>query len=67
MRTLLTKASRSIRSFARDEQRAQMVEYALVIAVVSIILVALRDLTGTSFSDFIIRVDTCLTMSASCA
>jgi pilus assembly protein Flp/PilA len=68
MNTLLKAASRSIRSFARDEEGAQVVEYALIIAVVSIILVvALRDLTGTSFSGFIARVATCLTTSASCA
>jgi pilus assembly protein Flp/PilA len=39
-----------------------VVEYALIIAVVSIILVvALRNLTGTSFSGFISRVEACLT------
>jgi pilus assembly protein Flp/PilA len=55
-------------SIARDEQGAQVVEYALIVAVVSIILmVSLRDLTGTSFSGFITRVGTCLTTSASCA
>jgi pilus assembly protein Flp/PilA len=59
---------KSIQSFARDDEGAQVVEYALIIAVVSIILVvALRDLTGTSFSGFITRVATCLTTSASCA
>jgi pilus assembly protein Flp/PilA len=59
---------KSIQSFARDDEGAQVVEYALIIAVVSIILVvALRDLTGTSFSGFIGRVATCLTTSASCA
>ncbi|HEU5435239.1 MAG TPA: Flp family type IVb pilin [Telluria sp.] len=68
MKTLLKAASRSVGSFARDEEGAQVVEYALIIAVVSIILVvALRDLTGTSFSGFITRVATCLTTSASCA
>lgn len=68
MRTFLTKASRSIQSFARDEQGAQVVEYALIIAVVSIILVvALRDITGTNFSGFIARVATCLGTSAPCA
>jgi pilus assembly protein Flp/PilA len=68
MRTLLTKASRATQSLARDEQGAQVVEYALIIAVVSIALVvALRDLAGSNFSDFIDRVSTCLTTSASCA
>jgi pilus assembly protein Flp/PilA len=68
MNTLLKAAGRSIRSLVRDDDGAQVVEYALIIAVVSIILVvALRNLTGTSFSGFIQRVATCLTTSASCA
>ncbi|GAB3409180.1 Flp family type IVb pilin [Massilia agilis] len=68
MKTLLKAAGQSIKSFVRDDEGAQVIEYALIIAVVSIILVvALRDLTGTSFSGFITRVATCLTSSASCA
>lgn len=53
----------SIRSFAIEEDGAQVVEYALIIAVISIFLViALRGLTnGTGFSTFINRVTTCLT------
>ena len=53
----------SIRSFAVEDDGAQVVEYALIIAVVSIFLViALRGLTnGTGFSTFINRVTTCLT------
>ncbi|MBC7454134.1 MAG: Flp family type IVb pilin [Massilia sp.] len=67
MNRFLKIASRSLRTFIRDEQGAQVVEYALIIAVVSIILVvALRNLTGTSFDGFIARVATCLTTSASC-
>ncbi|AIY42963.1 hypothetical protein LT85_3805 [Collimonas arenae] len=49
--------------FLAEEDGAQVVEYALIIAVVSIALViALNALTtGTSFSSFITRVSTCLT------
>jgi len=50
--------------FARDEEGAQIVEYALIIAVVSIALViALRALTanGGGFGTFVTRVTTCLT------
>lgn len=55
----------SIRSFAIEEDGAQVVEYALIIAVVSIALViALRGITNGNFSDFIARVNTCLTTSA---
>ncbi|MFL6674044.1 MAG: Flp family type IVb pilin [Massilia sp.] len=68
MNTFLKAASHSVKSFTRDEEGAQVVEYALIIAVVSIILVvALRNLTGTSFTGFIARVATCLTTSAACA
>jgi pilus assembly protein Flp/PilA len=62
MNTFLTTTGRSLQSFARADDGAQVVEYALIIAVVSIILVvALRNLTGTSFSSFITRVGNCLT------
>lgn len=58
----------AVQQFASDEEGAQVIEYALIIAVVSILLVvALRDLTGSNFQGFINRVQTCLTTSASCA
>lgn len=56
----------SIRSFAAEEDGAQVIEYALIIAVVSIALViALSALTknGGGFSTFIGRVTNCLTTS----
>lgn len=55
-----------VRTFAREEDGAQVVEYALIIAVVSIALViALSSIAGTNFADFISRVDACLT-TATC-
>jgi pilus assembly protein Flp/PilA len=63
MKTIL----KSIQSFARDDEGAQVVEYALIIAVVSIVLVvALKNLTGTSFSGFINKVGACLTSGTTC-
>jgi pilus assembly protein Flp/PilA len=54
-----------LKKFARDEEGAQVVEYALIIAVVSIALVlALQGLSGGSFATFIARLNTCL--SATC-
>ena len=56
----------SLLSFVRDEEGAQVVEYALIIAVVSIALViALQALTKDDggFSGFIDRVSACLTTS----
>ena len=56
-----------IRFFLEEEDGAQVVEYALIIAVISIALViALRVLTtdaGADFETFIGRVKTCLTTS----
>ena len=52
-----------LRSFAKDDDGAQVVEYALIIAVVSIFLVlALRGLAG-NFATFIARVTSCLGMT----
>lgn len=50
-------------AFAREEEGSQVIEYALIIAVVSIALVvALKALTtGTTFNSFITRVQNCLT------
>ncbi|ATA55485.1 Flp family type IVb pilin [Variovorax boronicumulans] len=56
----------SANGFLRDEEGAQVVEYALIIAVVSIALVvALKALTdeGGGFELFITRVKDCLTTS----
>ncbi|MDP3618941.1 MAG: Flp family type IVb pilin [Ramlibacter sp.] len=65
----MNKLLASIRSFAAEEDGAQVIEYALIIAVVSIALViALRALTGANFSGFIARVNNCLmgTSNTSC-
>ena len=64
MKNFLQAIGQSTRGFLSDEDGAQVVEYALIIAVVSIALVvALKALTSTngSFSTFIGRVVTCLT------
>ena len=68
MNKFLTTVNNSISSFAKDEEGAQVVEYALIIAVVSIALVlALQGLTkGGYFATFITRVSSCLT-TAVCA
>jgi pilus assembly protein Flp/PilA len=49
------------KSFLKEEGGAQVVEYALVIAVISILLIiALRPLvTDTGLSDLVDRVFTC--------
>jgi pilus assembly protein Flp/PilA len=53
-----------VRDFARDEDGAQIVEYALIIAAVSLILiVALQALNNSDFESFVEKVGTCLTTS----
>lgn len=62
MNESLNTVFNSVLSFVKEEDGAQVVEYALIIAVVSIALVlALQGLGGGTFADFIVRVDTCLT------
>ena len=64
MNKFLSTLKSSVASFAKDEEGAQVVEYALIIAVVSIALVlALKGLTdaGGGFALFIARVKVCLT------
>ena len=57
----MDKLLSSIRSFAIEDDGAQVVEYALIIAVVSIALViALSAITGANMSGFIDRVGDCL-------
>ena len=57
----MNKLTNYFRSFARDEEGAQVIEYALIIAVVSIALIlALKGLTTTGFSSFITKVSNCL-------
>ena len=67
MNQLMTALTQMFKHFIGDEEGAQVVEYALIIAVVSIaLIVALKALTasGGSFGTFISRVATCLTSTS---
>ena len=65
MNKLLKAANKSLRTFAREDDGAQVVEYALIIAVVSIALVvALSDIKDIPIGDLVIRVSTCLSGGA---
>ena len=55
----MNKLLSSIRSFAIEEDGAQVIEYALIIAVVSIALILLM-MNGFTFQAWIDRVNTCL-------
>ncbi len=66
MTSIFNKFNAAAVRFAKDEEGAQVVEYALIIAVVSIgLIVALSALDGGDFTNFIGRVETCLT-TATC-
>ena len=66
MNQFLATMKSGIANFARDEEGAQIVEYALIIAVVSIALIlSLKLLGGVDMATFIGRVSTCLT-TATC-
>ena len=70
MNKFFKNISNSVGAFSRDEEGAQVVEYALIIAVVSIALVvALSKLTGkpSPFDSFITRVTSCLAAGGTCA
>ena len=62
MKNLINQLCRNIRFLVTDETGAQVVEYALIIAVIAIALVlALLSISGGSLATFIVRVTTCLT------
>jgi pilus assembly protein Flp/PilA len=64
----MDKLFNSIRSFAIEDDGAQVIEYALIIAVVSIALVILLSaLNNADMNTFIDRVGNCLTIINGCA
>ena len=68
MTSIFNKFNAATVRFAKDEEGAQVVEYALIIAVVSIgLVVALDALGGANFTSFITRVGNCLTGTGTCA
>ena len=67
MNKLINAIKNGAVNFSRDEEGAQIVEYALIIAVVSLgLILLLQVLVTTSFNTWIGRVTNCLT-TATCA
>jgi len=61
----MDKLFSSIRSFAIEEDGAQIVEYALIIAVVSLgLILLLMGANGIDFTAWIAKVNLCLTTGA---
>lgn len=67
MNNIAQQFGHSLQTFVRDEEGAQVIEYALVVAVVSIGLVLLmkNDIIPTVFSGWLTRVQNCLS-TATC-
>lgn len=70
MNKLINAFNSSVVSFAKEEEGAQVVEYALIIAVVSIALVTVlgNSTTGISskFAGLATRVGNCLSGTGTC-
>ena len=68
MNKFLNTVNNSVRSFAKDEEGAQVVEYALIIAVVSIGLVVALGVSGgglkSSFTALVTRITNCFNGTA---
>lgn len=63
----MNKFLKAVNSFARDEEGAQIIEYALIVAVVSIaLLLALSGTTPGLFQGWLTRVQACLTGGTGC-
>jgi pilus assembly protein Flp/PilA len=58
------------RSFARDEDGAQIIEYALLVAVVSLVLIGLISTQlagdGGGFTTWLTNVSNCLSDGSTC-
>jgi pilus assembly protein Flp/PilA len=53
---------KSIRSFVQEEDGAQVIEYALIVAVVSLgLILLLAGANGIDFAAWIAKVNLCLT------
>jgi pilus assembly protein Flp/PilA len=66
MNQILNAVKNSAYDFAQEEDGAQVIEYALIVAVVSIALVVGLKGLNNNFNTFITRVANCLT-TANCS
>ena len=67
MNNFFNAVNSSIRTFSKDEEGAQIVEYALIIATISIALIVLMAPIKTDFGAWVTRVTNCLTAGVTCA
>lgn len=66
MKNALSPMLQQLRGLAVEDDGAQIIEYALIVAVVSLGLILLMNtnLLGGGFSDWITKVNACLTGDA---
>ena len=67
MNKFLNTLKSSAASFAKDEEGAQIVEYALIIATISIALIVSMGSIRTDFATWVKRVTDCLATGGTCA
>ncbi|MES2784558.1 MAG: Flp family type IVb pilin [Pseudomonadota bacterium] len=62
----MKKISEFIEALAEEDGGAQVIEYALIVAVVALtLLIALRGILGSDMTGFVARVTACLS-NATC-
>ena len=71
MKNFIKSINSSVSTFIKDEEGSQVVEYALIIAVVSIGLVAVLGDTAngisSKFATLVNRVSDCFTVGKTCS
>ena len=67
MNNFFNAVNSSIHTFAKDEEGAQIVEYALIIATISIALIVSMGSIRTDFATWVKRVTDCLATGGTCA
>ncbi|EFI60365.1 MULTISPECIES: Flp family type IVb pilin [Comamonas] len=67
MNKIAQQFGHSLQSFVRDEEGAQIIEYALIVAVVSLTLILAMNVTDLGFAAWLGRVSACLTTAGACA
>jgi pilus assembly protein Flp/PilA len=62
----MNKLISSVRTFATEEDGAQILEYALIVAVISLTLIAAMATDKIGFSGWVTKVKDCLAGAATC-
>ena len=67
MNNFLNTINNSISSFVKDEEGAQVIEYALILAVVSlVVIVALASISGEPITTMVAKIVACFGGAAAC-